>query len=179
MHRCADLAHRAFDFWMAGMPDQDQLAAAAGIALALVVNLRDQRTGRIENRQAARLRILDHGLRHTMGTEHGHRTVGNFVQFLDEARTLVLQRVDDVLVVHDLMADIDGLAELLERPLDDVDRANDAGAESAGLGENDSHRDSSLLGPLWPEGVAIASICVRRNRHKNTTPRLAFGPFGG
>src|SRR5512142_3342648 len=81
-----------------------------------------------------------------MGAEYGHRAVWNFVQFLDEACALVLQRVDDMLVVDDLVADVDGLAELLQRALDDVDGANDAGAKSTGLGENDSHRDSCLLG---------------------------------
>src|SRR4029079_13824942 len=49
------------------------------------------------------------------------------------------QVLDDVAVVHDLVAHIDGRPVLLERALDDLDRAHDAGAETAGLGQNDFH----------------------------------------
>ena len=58
MNRRADLAHGAFDFGMAGMADQDQGAAVRDIALALVVDLGDQRAGGVEHRQAARLARL-------------------------------------------------------------------------------------------------------------------------
>jgi len=52
---------------------------------------------------------------------------------LDEDGALALQRVDDVAIVHDLVAHIDRLAELDQGAVDDVDRAHDAGAETAGL----------------------------------------------
>ena len=81
-----------------------------------------------------------------MGAEHGDGAVGHFVQFLDEARALVLQRVDDMLVVDDLVAHIDGLAILLERALDDVDGAHHAGAKAARLGQDDLH----VTGPRAP-----------------------------
>ena len=64
---------------------------------------------------------------------------GHLVQFLDETRALALEGVHDMLVVHDLVADIDGLAILIERLFDDIDGAHDAGAEAAWLGKNDSH----------------------------------------
>ena len=109
------------------------------IALALVVDLGDQRAGGVQHRQPRACGILDHRLRHAMGAEHRHRAVGHFVQLLDEARALVLERVDHMAVVHDLVAHIDRLAVFLERPLDDVDRPHDAGAKAARLGKNDSH----------------------------------------
>ena len=56
-HRRRDLAHRAFDFRMARMADQDQLAALADIALALIVHLGDERAGRVQHRQVARARL--------------------------------------------------------------------------------------------------------------------------
>jgi hypothetical protein len=37
------------------------------------------------------------------------------------------------------MADIDGLAILIERLLHDIDGAHDPGAKAAWLGKNDSH----------------------------------------
>ena len=74
-----------------------------------------------------------------MGAEHGDGAVGDFVQFLDEPRTLVLERVHHMLVVHDLVAHIDGLAIFIERLFDDIDGAYDAGAEAAWLGKDNSH----------------------------------------
>ena len=49
----------------------------------------------------------------------------------------LLQVVDDVGVVDDLVAHVDRRAERLQRALDDLDRAIDAGAEAARLGEDD------------------------------------------
>ena len=69
-----------------------------------------------------------------MGGKNGEGAFGDFVQFLDEAGALVLQRRHDMLVVHDLVAHIDGLAELIERLFDDIDGADDAGAKAAWLG---------------------------------------------
>ncbi len=67
---------------------------------------------------------------------------GNLVQLLDEDRTLGTQVVDDIAVVHDLVAHVDRGAVLRERLLDDGDRAIDAGAEAAGTGEHDVHQPS-------------------------------------
>src|SRR5207247_8401171 len=53
-----------------------------------------------------------------------------------------LQAVDDEPVVHDLVPHVDRRAELLERLLDDRDRAVDSGAEAAGIGEYDVHRET-------------------------------------
>ena len=74
-----------------------------------------------------------------MGAEHGDGAFGHFVQLLDKAGALALQRVHHMPVVHDLMAHIDGLAILIERLLDDIDGAHDPGTEAARLGKNDSH----------------------------------------
>src|SRR5262249_25599733 len=117
----------------------DELAAMGDIALALIVHLRHQRAGRIQNRKVARLCGVHDGLRDAMRAEHRHRAIGDLIELLDKARALALQRVDDMLVVHDLMADIDGLAILLERALDDVDRPDDARAKTARLGKYDTH----------------------------------------
>jgi hypothetical protein len=46
-----------------------------------------------------------------------------------------------MLVVHDLVAHIDGLAILIERLLHDIDGTHDPGTEAAWLGKNDSHVD--------------------------------------
>ena len=145
MHRRADLAHRAFDFWMSRVTDQDQRAAAADIALALAVDLGDQRTRRVQHRQAARACFLDDRLRHAMGAEHRHRAIRHFVQLFDETRALVFQGFDDMPVVDDFVAHIDGLTVFLQRAFDDVDRPNDARTEAARLGKDDTHRIRSVV----------------------------------
>ena len=146
MHRRAHLAHGAFHFGMAGMADQDQGAAMGDITLALIVHFGDQRAGGVQHRQAARLRGLDHRLRHAMGGKHRHRAFGHFVQLFDKAGALALERVHHMAVMDDLMAHIDGLAELIERLFDDVDGAHHPGTKAARLGKNDSHI-SSFAGP--------------------------------
>ena len=75
-----------------------------------------------------------------MRGEHDRRAGGHFVELLDEHRALRLQVVDDEPVVDDLVAHVDRRAELRERLLDDRDRAVDAGAEAARIGEQDVHQ---------------------------------------
>lgn len=74
-----------------------------------------------------------------MRAEDGHGAIGNFVQPLDEARALLLERLHDMLIVDDLMANEDGLAEFLQRALDNIDGADNAGAETAWLGKQNAH----------------------------------------
>ena len=129
-HRPRNLAHRAFDLRVAGVPDQDQRAPLRDVALALVMHLGDQRTRRIEYRQIAPGGLALDLFRHAVGAEHRHRSRRNLLEAFDESRALRLQA---------LVADIDRRTVLFERAFDDLDRAHDAGAKSARLGENDAH----------------------------------------
>jgi hypothetical protein len=54
-----------------------------------------------------------------------------------------------VLVVHDLVAHVDGGPVFLQRALDDLDRAHDAGAKSPRLSQDDFHRFTSIGGSLF------------------------------
>ena len=83
--------------------------------------------------------LAAHRLRHAMRAEDHRRAVGHLVEFLDEDRAALLEVVDDVAVVHDFVAHVDRRAQRFERALDDLDRAVDAGAETAGIGEDDVH----------------------------------------
>ena len=57
MHLAFELAHGALDLGMAGMADQDDDAALVEITLTLMMDLGDERTDRIQHRQAAFLGI--------------------------------------------------------------------------------------------------------------------------
>ena len=90
-----------------------------------------------------------------MRREHHRPVVGHLVELVDEHRAQLLQAVDDEAVVDDLVADIDRRAEPLERQLDDLDRAVDAGAETARRGDQDA------------EGAGVGSVMVAGHvRHR-------------
>ena len=78
--------------------------------------------------------------RHAVGREHGGRALGDLGLGLDEDRAPLAQLLDDVLVVHDLLAHVDGRAVQLERVLHRLHGAVDAGAVSA------RRREQQLLG---------------------------------
>src|SRR4030095_10007851 len=83
--------------------------------------------------------------------EHDGPSRGNFVELVDEYRTLRSQVVDDELVVDDFVANIDRRTELRERLFDDCDRTIDAGAKAAGVGEQHLHRHAPFLLPSGRE----------------------------
>ncbi len=70
--------------------------------------------------------------------------VRDFGQIFDEARALRLQAVDDVAIVDDLVAHIDRRIARRERPLDDLDRPDDARAEAARLRQNNLHAETPV-----------------------------------
>ena len=126
------LAGGADHLGMAGMPDQQDFAPLAELALGLDMHLGDERAGGIEKEQIPRPRRLGHRFRHAMGREHdGRAGIRDFVQFLDEDGALGLEALDHIAVMDDFMAHIDGRAVFGERKLDDLDGAVDAGAEAA------------------------------------------------
>src|SRR5579875_405998 len=150
MHAAIDPAHRPLDFGVAGMADQDDLAALPGIALAFDMHLRDERTGRIDDREPALGRALLDGAGDPMGAEDRDIAGRHLVDLVDEDGSLGAQPLDDMAVVHDLVTDIDWRPVFFERALDDLDRSFDPGAEAPGLGQYHAHhlvsRPSSAFG---------------------------------
>jgi hypothetical protein len=71
-----------------------------------------------------------------MGAENHRCAVRHLLEFLDEHGALGLEAVDHVAVVHHFMPHVDRRAELFQRAFDDGDRAFDAGAEAAGVGQD-------------------------------------------
>ena len=114
-----------------------------------------------------------------MGAENGDGAFGYFVQLFDEARALVLQRIHDMLVVHDLVAHIDRLAILIERLFHDIDGAHDSGTEAARLGKNNSHVRSLFLGPWsWADSGQKAFTALQHSHFRLSGQRLQPLPLG-
>ena len=120
---------------MAGMADEDDVAPRRDQSLRLAMDLRYQRTGRVEIVEAAVLRGGGHRFGHAMRREDHGRAVGHLVQLLDEHRALRAQAVDDEAVVDDLVPDINRRAVLLDREFDNADGTVDAGAKAARRGD--------------------------------------------
>ena len=97
--------------------------------------------------------VLDFA-RHAMGAENRHCSLGHFVQILDEARAFRLERFDDMAIMNDLVAHVDRGAVLDQRPLDNIDRADNPRAKPPRLCKNNLH--SLTFSPKLPQ--------ARRNR---------------
>src|SRR4051794_30727644 len=101
-----------------------------------------------------------------MGGEHGDRALGDVLLVLDEHGAAVAQLGDDVLVVHDLLADVDRRAVQLERSLDRLHGAIDARAVAARGGKEDllDHRRLSVRA-----GGVLGWVALRRTWQCATT----------
>src|SRR5690606_27910531 len=83
-----------------------------------------------------------------------------------------LEVVHHVAVVDHLVADVDRRAQRLDRALDDLDRAVDAGAEAAGIGEDDVHEYRFYRRPN-PETLIFGNRSDFRVAHAPLSPALA------
>src|SRR6266511_4095249 len=162
-----DLAERALDLRMAGVADENEHASLGDVALALVMDLGNERTGRIEYRQLTSGRLVHHAFGDAVRAEDGHRALRHLGELLDENGAFGLEAVDDELVVNDLVAHVDRRAVFLERALDNFDGAYHTGAETPRLRENDLDRPARLLFPRrhdrrpFPSGSGLGADGLR------------------
>ena len=172
--RLGRLAHRALDLLVAVVADQHDRVALAGELDGLAMDLGDERAGGVDRLQVAALGVGVDGRRDAVGAEDRDRALGDRVaELLDEDRAAVAQLLDDVLVVHDLLAHVHGRAVQLERALDGLHRAVDAGAVAARSGEQD------LLGCMSHQ---VHIECTRHPRGRcsitgGARPGAAGAPF--
>src|SRR6516162_5666996 len=133
MHTTVDPPHRADYFRMAGMPNQDDLTTLICVALAFHMHLRDQRAGGVDNGEPAVGReVLDHA-RNSVRAEYRDAALRDLVDLIHKTCTFGAQALDDVAIVNDFMTDIDRRSILLERTLDNLDRAFNSCTETARL----------------------------------------------
>jgi len=133
--RLRRLAERPDHFHVLAMAHEHDRVAVAGVLERLQMHLRDQRAGGVERAQPALARLGAHRGRHAVRRKDDHGAVRHVREVVREHRALPAQVLDHVAVVHDLVPHVDGRAVDLERHVDDVDGAVDAGAESTRRGE--------------------------------------------
>ena len=154
------LAHRALDLLVAGVADQDDRVVLGGELQRLAVDLGHQRARRVDRLQLPALGVRVHRRRDAVGGEDGDRALGDrVVELVDEDRAALAQGLDDVLVVHDLLAHVDRRAVQLERALDGLDGAVDARAVAARSGEQE------FLGRVHQPPMVDAAMLDRALRH--------------
>jgi hypothetical protein len=115
------LARGALDLLVALVTDQEDLEVVAGEPHGLTVHLGDEGAGGVDGLEATICCALHDGGRDTVGGEDDVRALRHLVDLVDEDGAALLERRHDVLVVHDLLAHVDGGAVVLERLLDGHD----------------------------------------------------------
>ncbi len=134
VHLGRHLTDCAFYLGVTRMPDQHDFPVLACVAATFVMNLGDQRAGRIDHRQPTIRRCFLDALGDAVSGKHRHRSRRNFIKLIDEHRAPSPQILHDMPVVHDFVTHVDRRSVFLQRAFDDFDCPLDAGAEAAGLG---------------------------------------------
>ena len=168
-----DPPHRTLDLGMAGVTDQHDIEAVRGVPVTLFVYLGDQRTRRVDHAQSALMRRQFHALRDAVRAEYGDCALRDLMDLVDEPGALALQRLDHVLVVDDLVADVDRRAEPLQRALDDLDRPLHARAETPRLGEH--HPQRGLAHPAFPHQSRSNPASCRSSKLRDVGAELKGG----
>ena len=143
---------------MPGVADQDHVEPVARVLADFHVHLGDERAGRVEHREPTPGGLVLDGARHAVRAEDDGCAVRHGIQLVHEHGAEAAQPVDHELVVHDLVADVDRRAEELDRPLDDVDRAIDAGTEPPRIREQHLHGAVAFFRPLTNSASMISMI---------------------
>ena len=111
--------------------DEDDGVPLVRVAARLHVHLRHERADRVDHVVAELGRVrVDGGCDAVRGVDDG-RALGHLRLLLDEDRAAGLEIAHDVDVVDDLLPNVDRRAVVLERALDGLDGALDAGAVAA------------------------------------------------
>ena len=99
-----------------------------------------------------------------MSREDYRPVVRHLVKLVDEDRAETAQSLDDIAVVDDFMADVDGRSKPLECELDDLDRAVHSRAEATGGGDEDTKLGSvqHLERPCKPSLAGIEGPSYER-----------------
>ena len=115
------------------MADENERVAFFRELHGLHVDLRYQRAGGVDDAQSALFAGIADFRGNAVRAVNDAFAGGNFVHRIDKDGAFALELFDHKAVVNNLFADVNWRTEGLERDADDIDRPDDAGAESAGL----------------------------------------------
>ena len=139
-HRAgADLAHRADDFRVAFMADEQDVHSVALVPLRLGMNLRYQGAGGVDIGHVAAGRLGGDDLGDAVGGKDHRAVVGAFGELFHEDGAHGFQALHDMGVVDDFMPHEDRGAPLGQGLFDDLDGPVDPRAEAARLSQQDFH----------------------------------------
>jgi len=127
------LAESTDDFIVVVVTDEDERITFLGKFDGFDVDFGDERAGGVDNAQAAAGAVLADFGRNAVGAVNDAFAVGTSSSLSTKMAPFAAEFVDHEAVVDDFLADVDGRAEGLEGDADDVDGADDAGAEAARL----------------------------------------------
>jgi hypothetical protein len=135
--------------------EQDRVPVGC-VAAGLDVHLGHERAGRVDRVQTPCPGVLVHRRRHTVGRKDHRPPLGNIELVLDEDRAASLEVADDMGVVDDLLANVNGRPVQVEELLDRVDGPFDPGAIAAGRSQKN---------PLDHNASVVSRFCalIRRS----------------
>src|SRR5260221_5386947 len=103
-----------------------------------------------------------------MSTEDRNCVGRDLGKLLHKTSAARFQRVDHPFVVYDFVPHIDRRAVLIERALDDFNRAHDTGAETARFRQNNLH-------PADPLECPFSDLACRRVRARSARKSVSSG----
>src|SRR6516162_2004906 len=130
------------------VPDEHNAVALAGEFDGLQVHFGDQRTGGVNDLEMALPGVASHGRSYSVRAEDGARAGRHFVQFLHKDRSGVAEFVDDVLVMHNLLAYVHGRTIEIERYLHHIDRPHHARTKAPGFEQENLSFHTVIAGKM-------------------------------
>ena len=121
------------------MANHNNLALVTAHLADFNMNLGHQRARRIEHLQAPLVGLPRTALDTPCALKMSVEPAGTSARSSMKIAPFRAGRRRRTLLVHDFMPHVDRLRRTSRAPLDDGDRALDAGAETAGIGEDDFH----------------------------------------
>src|SRR5262249_14946443 len=121
----------ADDFLVILVAYENDGALLAGEFQGFKVHLGDERAGGVDHFEGALFGFVANRRRNAVSAEDENSAVRDVLYGLDKNSAAAAQLLDDIGVVNDFVVHVDRGAVGFERQLDDIHRADHAGAESA------------------------------------------------
>src|SRR2546422_2671468 len=130
-----DLTHGPHHLFVAVVPDQNDGAALPRKTHRFKVDFGDERTGGVNDVQTLGLSLRPDFGRDSVRAEDDGGAVRNLAELVHENHALGNKRIDDVLVVDDLLPHVDGFRKKIEGHIDNVNGPLHPGAKPSRLRE--------------------------------------------